>query len=99
MPAAYKHQTKVTLPNLGELTAEVIFYPGHGGSYVDPAEGSEVNVISVSNDNGPVILTEDQYEEYYCFFLDAAEETHYQYLTTRWNTITIKSDLDTDIPF
>lgn len=72
------YSISLDLSSYGKVTAEVEYYIGHHGSYWEPPESDEVCVKSIQNQNGEeVFLTDEEHEEYYNLFVNAASDLHY----------------------
>ena len=77
MPRVTQIEGTVNLPNIGEVVFLADYGAGHYGSYHTPPEPPEVNVLHIKDGSGcQVILSDEQYEEYYDLFLEAADEKY-----------------------
>jgi hypothetical protein len=61
----------VTLPNYGEVIANLSYYVGFSGSYWEPPDTDEVVINTITKDGEVVNLTDDEEESFYGLFLEA----------------------------
>lgn len=77
MPRVTRIEATVNLPIIGEVTFLADYGEGRYPSYYSPPEPPELRVISIKDGSGcQVNLTDDQHEEYYDLFLEAADEKY-----------------------
>lgn len=77
MPRVTRIEATVNLPNIGEVVFLADYGEGHYGSYHSPPEPPEVNVLHIKDGSGcQVELSDEQHEEYYDLFLEAADEKY-----------------------
>lgn len=77
MPRVTQIEACVNLPIIGEVTFVADYGEGHYGSRWTPPEPPEVNVISIKDVLGcQVLLSDEQMEDYYNLFLEAADEKY-----------------------
>ena len=97
MPRVTRIEATVNLPIIGEATFLADYGEGFAGSYWNPPEPPEVNVISIKDALGcQVNLTDDQHEEYYDLFLEAADEKYQDLIVSYYDTYanSLEEDLD-----
>lgn len=79
-------EATVNLPIIGEVTFLADYWEGHYGSRWTPPEAPEVNVISIKDALGcQVLLSDEQQEDYYNLFLEAADEKYQDLMASYWD--------------
>jgi hypothetical protein len=86
MPRVTRIEATVNLPIIGEVTFLADYGEGFAGSYWNPPEPPEVSVISIQDSLGcQVHLTDEQQEDYYDLFLNAADEKYQDLIASHYD--------------
>lgn len=99
----FNYTVNLTLPNLGEVTAEVTYCMGFPGSRWEPPDSDEVIVNKITSKSGvEILLSDEQLESFYDLFLEAGGEAHSNYLDASYNQYaeSLKEEFfSSDLPF
>lgn len=98
----FNYTINLTLPNFGEVIAEVTYYLGFQGSYWEPPDSDEVTVNSIKNKDGVEIhLSDEECESYYDLFLYSVSISHSKFIEESYNQYadSVKEEFSSDLPF
>lgn len=71
MPRSVDVTCTLTLPNYGEVTANLTYYAGFSGSYWEPPDADEVVINTITKGGETISITDDEMESFYGLFLEA----------------------------